>query len=248
MPRDRPDEWREAADAVGVERPVRAAGARVIEYTARLSLATKTRPRATVGCDELTPPPGKPNAHFSVSFGTSRAARPAAAAVWKRALLLPPQPFHAGVVERSPSGGLDVQRLVILAVPVPSMSRNGRRATDFGEVALLLVRHRHRMDRHRSRRDRLVDALRRQHVQRREWRSRAPADLHALGTVTVRTTGLKELCARWRTERESASSATALRWRRLRRYVSDCDQKRSGRSSVRRLLGRGREREGVSRT
>ena len=24
------------------------------------------------------------------------------------------------------------------------------------------------------------------------------------------------------------SSATALRWRRLRRYVSDCDQKRSG--------------------
>ena len=101
-----------------------------IEYTARLSLATKTRPRATVGCDELTPPPGKPNAHFSVSFGTSRAASPAAAAVWKRALLLPPQPFHAGVVERSPSGGLDVQRLVIFAVPVPSMSRNGLRATN----------------------------------------------------------------------------------------------------------------------
>ena len=34
----------------------------------------------TVGWDELTPPPGKPKAHFSVSFGTSAAVRPAAAA------------------------------------------------------------------------------------------------------------------------------------------------------------------------
>src|SRR5688572_17628259 len=101
-----------------------------IEYTARLSLPMKTRPSATVGCDELTPPPGKPNAHFSVSFGTSRAVRPAAAAAWNRALFVPPHPFHAAVVERSPSGGLEVQRFAIFAVPVPSTSKKGRRATN----------------------------------------------------------------------------------------------------------------------
>src|SRR5437868_10404748 len=40
--------------------------------------------------------PGKPNAHFSLSFGTSAAVRPALFASAKRVLdvLAPPQPFH----------------------------------------------------------------------------------------------------------------------------------------------------------
>src|SRR5690349_13707947 len=97
---------------------------------ARLSLATNTRPSAMVGCDALTPPPGNPNAHLSVSFGTMLADRPAAAVVWKRVLLGPPHPFHAAVVERSPSGGFAVHRFVIFATPVPSTSRNGLRATN----------------------------------------------------------------------------------------------------------------------
>src|SRR5437868_14964193 len=40
--------------------------------------------------------PGKPNAHFSLSFGTSAAVRPALFASAKRVLdvLAPPRPFH----------------------------------------------------------------------------------------------------------------------------------------------------------
>jgi hypothetical protein len=45
-------------------------------------------------------------------------------------LFAPPQPFHAGVAAMSPSGGFDVHRFAIFATPVPSRSKNGRRATN----------------------------------------------------------------------------------------------------------------------
>ena len=64
------------------------------EYTNPVSAPTKTRPPATVGCPYAELPFGKPNAHFSASFGTSAAVRPGA--VWKRELpLSTPQPFHS---------------------------------------------------------------------------------------------------------------------------------------------------------
>src|SRR5438105_665094 len=46
--------------------------------------------------------PGKPNAHFNLSLGTSAAATPALRASVKRVLdvFVPPQPFHAGPDER----------------------------------------------------------------------------------------------------------------------------------------------------
>ena len=46
------------------------------EYTKPVSAPTKTRPPATVGCPYAELPIGKPNAHFSASFGVSAAVSP----------------------------------------------------------------------------------------------------------------------------------------------------------------------------
>src|SRR6185295_1275673 len=60
-----------------------------------LSLPTNTLPETTVGCELVVSPVGNPNAHFSLRRGTSAAVRRAAAAVWKRVLLLSlPHPFQ----------------------------------------------------------------------------------------------------------------------------------------------------------
>src|SRR5882672_5522132 len=48
------------------------------EYTRLMSLPTNTRPATIDGCAYACAPPGNPNAHLSVSFGTSAAVRPGA--------------------------------------------------------------------------------------------------------------------------------------------------------------------------
>src|SRR5437762_6772215 len=71
-------------------------------YTPPPGLPTNTRPPTIVACAFDCRSPGKPNAHFSLSFGTSAAAMPALRASVKRVLdvLAPPQPFHAGPADR----------------------------------------------------------------------------------------------------------------------------------------------------
>src|SRR5688500_7016113 len=70
-----------------------------------LVLPTKTRPAATVGCPDAEFEFAYPNAHFSVSFGTSAAVSPAALAFWNRVFAPSlPQPFHIGSVAGSGSG------------------------------------------------------------------------------------------------------------------------------------------------
>src|SRR5204862_2222112 len=66
------------------------------EYTPPPGLPTNTRPPMMVACAFDCRSPGKPNAHFNFSFGTSAALRPAVRASAKRVLdvLAPPQPFH----------------------------------------------------------------------------------------------------------------------------------------------------------
>ena len=108
-----------------------------------------------------------------------------------------------------------VQRFAIFAVPVPSTSRNGRRATNSVRSRFCLSGIDDGVHCHRSGGDRLIDALGWQRVQRREWGSGAPADVHAFRAMTVRATGLKQLCAGGRTERESSSASASLLRRRL---------------------------------
>src|SRR5438876_11535289 len=74
------------------------------EYTPPPGLPTKTRPPTIVACAFDCKSPGKPNAHFSFSFGMSAAVRPALRESVNRVLdvLAPPQPFHAG-----PADGLN---------------------------------------------------------------------------------------------------------------------------------------------
>src|SRR4249920_1509673 len=72
--------------------------AALIEYTPPPGLPTNTRPPKIEACAFDCRSPGKPNAHFSLSFGTSGGVRPAALALWKRVfeVLTPPQPLHEG--------------------------------------------------------------------------------------------------------------------------------------------------------
>src|SRR5262245_58696631 len=70
------------------------------EYTVPFWLPTKSRPAATVGCDQAEVASGNPNAHLSDSFGTCAAVRPARSDDWKR--LLASDGAHAG--HGDPSG------------------------------------------------------------------------------------------------------------------------------------------------
>src|SRR5580765_4117274 len=80
-----------------------------------LSLPPKTRPETIVGCELVVSPVGNPNAHFSLSVGTSAAVSRAAAAGWKRVLLLSlPQPFHPAPEAGSVIGGFCVHLLGML--------------------------------------------------------------------------------------------------------------------------------------
>src|SRR5687768_12098103 len=68
------------------------------EYTMPLVLPTNTRPAATVGWPDADDTPGKPNAHFSVSFGICAAVSPAAFSFWNRVFAASlPHPFHIGM-------------------------------------------------------------------------------------------------------------------------------------------------------
>ena len=68
------------------------------EYTMPLVVPTKTRPAATVGWPDADDTPGKPKAHFNVSFGTCAAVSPAAFSFWNREFAASlPQPFHIGI-------------------------------------------------------------------------------------------------------------------------------------------------------
>src|SRR5215831_11110845 len=68
------------------------------EYTTPPGLPTNTRRPTIVACAFDWRSPGKPNAHFNFSFGTSAAVSPALFASWNLvfAVLAPPQPFHVG--------------------------------------------------------------------------------------------------------------------------------------------------------
>src|SRR5882757_4058034 len=71
-----------------------------------LSLPTKTLPDTTVGCELVVSPVGNPKAHFTLRRGTSAAVSRAAAAGWKRVLLLSlPQPFHPALAAGSVIAG-----------------------------------------------------------------------------------------------------------------------------------------------
>ena len=61
-----------------------------------LLLPTNTRPPTTVGCANAELSPGNPNAHFSLSLGTSSADNPGFG--WKRELVgSTPQPFQSAL-------------------------------------------------------------------------------------------------------------------------------------------------------
>ena len=73
-------------------------------------LPKNSRPPASVMPAHDWTSPGRPNAHFSFSRGTSAAERPAPGAAWKRVFeAFWPKPFHAG-----PAG-------VIVNVPRPEV-------------------------------------------------------------------------------------------------------------------------------
>ena len=81
------------------------------EYTYPISVPTKMRPAATVGCPAAETPWGYPKAHRSFNRGISAAVMPAVRA-WKRVFARSaPQPFHAGPPAGSVSGGLPGQWL-----------------------------------------------------------------------------------------------------------------------------------------
>src|SRR5258708_12251885 len=72
------------------------------EYTRPVSLPTKTRPATMDGCEYACAPPGNPNAHLSVSVGTSAAVRLGVGG--KRVLVESlPHPLHRGMDEGSGS-------------------------------------------------------------------------------------------------------------------------------------------------
>jgi len=78
-----------------------------------------------VGCDQAEVASGKPNAHFSESFGTCSGVRPACCADWKRVLVTDgDQPRQAGDEGRSISGEDVVQRP--MRAPVMSLRARGR--------------------------------------------------------------------------------------------------------------------------
>src|SRR5215469_10154890 len=86
--------------------------AALIEYTDPVSVPKNTRPPTTVAWPFIVLEAGNPNAHFSLRRGTCSGASCAAAASWKRALLIPaPQPFHVGFALQSPRGGCPPQGL-----------------------------------------------------------------------------------------------------------------------------------------
>src|SRR5437773_12020959 len=90
------------------------------EYTVPFWLPTNSRPPATVGCDQADVASGNPNAHFSESFGTCAAVRPASFAGWKRVFaLVGDQPRHDGDAAGSRSGEDEAQRPI--AAPVMSL-------------------------------------------------------------------------------------------------------------------------------
>ena len=93
-------------------------------YTVPFWLPTNRRPPATVGCDHAEVASGKPNDHFSFSFGTLWSVRPACAAVWKRVLSLvgdhPPQPGEPAGIENA---GVLVQRPNCAPVTSPPRGR-----------------------------------------------------------------------------------------------------------------------------
>ncbi len=67
-----------------------------------LRLPTNARLPTTVICEPDADTPGMPNAHFNLSFGTSDAVRPAAAAVCDREFCAStPHPFQAGPASAS---------------------------------------------------------------------------------------------------------------------------------------------------
>src|SRR5688572_4465933 len=86
-----------------------------------LSLPTKARPPATVGCELDVSPLGKPKAHFNFRLGICAAVRPAPRAGWNRVLeLSTPQPMEPA--SRFVIVGLFAHWLgMVLAAPGPEL-------------------------------------------------------------------------------------------------------------------------------
>ncbi len=87
---------------VGLDRPHQASGLRVERVDDAVAAADEhARLPTTEICEPDADTPGRPNAHFSFSFGTSAADMPAAAPAESGVFCaLMPQPFHDGAGQR----------------------------------------------------------------------------------------------------------------------------------------------------
>src|SRR6185295_16784773 len=107
--------------------------------TSPLSLEMNTRPPATTGCARAAVTPGRPNAHFSFSRGTSGALSPPLSAGTKRVLVtVPPQPFQLEPLVGSDMAGTGVVQRADAAIGVgdPSARPARNSATDFFSASL----------------------------------------------------------------------------------------------------------------
>src|SRR6185369_15156861 len=104
------------------------------------------RPPVMVVCEYDCRSPGNANAHFTLSFGTSAAVRPAV--FWKRVFdVLPPQPLHAGPLPgvnaalrgvHIARGDGVVERAVAKVLPVRN-SAMARRSTALRPLAIVTI-------------------------------------------------------------------------------------------------------------
>src|SRR5205809_6496228 len=104
-----------------------------------LSLETKSRPPTTTGCARAPVTPGKPNAHFNFSRGTSGAVMPPlSAGTYRVFVTVPPQPFQfEPLVGSVIAGAAVVQRAasaIGVAEPTTRPARNS--ATAFFSASL----------------------------------------------------------------------------------------------------------------
>jgi hypothetical protein len=118
-------------------------------------LPKKSRPPARVIPAHDCTSPGRPNAHFNFSFGTSAAESPAAGAAWKRVFdAFCPKPFHvdaAGVIAKVPRPVVHIAfcaGAIENGVPKPRPLANSAIARRSAAVRSCVDRH-HRTGLHR---------------------------------------------------------------------------------------------------
>src|SRR4051794_23345413 len=101
--------------------------------TSPLSLEMNTRPPTVTGCDRAAVTPGRPNAHFSLSRGTSGAVMPPlSAGTYRVFVTVPPQPFQFDPFVGSDIGGAAVVQRADAAIgagePIGRPARNSATA------------------------------------------------------------------------------------------------------------------------